>query len=37
VPFLLLVGCVALGLVIGTQIRSELPEDRLRRMAAARG
>jgi MFS family permease len=37
VPFLVLVGCVALGLVIGTQIRSELPEDRLRRMAAARG
>lgn len=37
VPFLVLVGCVAAGLVIGTQIRSELPEDRLRRMAAARG
>jgi MFS family permease len=37
VPFLVLLGCVALGLVIGTQIRSELPEDRLRRMAAARG
>ena len=36
-PFLVLLGCVALGLVIGTQIRSELPEDRLRRMAAARG
>jgi MFS family permease len=37
VPFLVLLGCVALGLVIGTQIRSELPEDRLRRLAAARG
>jgi MFS family permease len=35
VPFLVLLGCVALGLVIGTQIRSELPEERLRRMAAA--
>jgi len=35
VPFLILLGCVALGLVIGTQIRSELPEDRLKRMAAA--
>ncbi len=37
VPFLVLLGCVTLGLVIGTQIRSELPEERLRRMAAARG
>lgn len=35
VPFLILLGCVALGLVIGTQIRSELPEDRLKRLAAA--
>jgi len=35
VPFLVLLGCVALGLVIGTQIRSELPEDRLKRMTAA--
>jgi len=35
VPFLVLLGCVALGLVIGTQIRSELPEDRLKRQAAA--
>ena len=35
VPFLVLLACVALGLAIGTQIRSELPEDRLRRMAAA--
>jgi cyanate permease len=35
VPFLVLLGCVALGLAIGTQIRSELPEDRLRRIAAA--
>lgn len=35
VPFLVLLGCVALGLLIGTQIRSELPEDRLRRAAAA--
>ena len=33
VPFLVLLGCVALGLVIGTQIRSELPEDRLKRTA----
>jgi MFS family permease len=37
VPFLVLLGCVVGGLVIGTQIRSELPEDRQRRMAAARG
>ena len=35
VPFLVLLGCVALGLLIGTQIRSELPEDRLKRAAAA--
>lgn len=35
VPFLVLLACVALGLAIGTQIRSELPEDRLRRIAAA--
>jgi len=35
VPFLVLLGCVALGLAIGTQIRSELPEERLRRMATA--
>jgi len=35
VPFLVLLGCVALGLLIGTQIRSELPEDRLKRMTAA--
>jgi MFS family permease len=35
VPFLVLLGCVALGLLIGTQIRSELPEDRLKRMAPA--
>jgi MFS family permease len=34
VPFLVLLGCVTLGLVIGTQIRSELPEDRLKRMPA---
>jgi MFS family permease len=34
VAFLVLLGCVALGLVIGTQIRSELPEDRMKRMAA---
>jgi MFS family permease len=34
-PFLVLLGCVALGLVIGTQIRSELPEDRLRRLRAS--
>jgi MFS family permease len=34
VPFLVLLGCVALGLAIGTQIRSELPEDRLRRFTA---
>jgi MFS family permease len=35
VPFLVLLGCVALGLLIGTQIRSELPEDRLKRMSTA--
>jgi len=35
VPFLVLLGCVAAGLLIGTQIRSELPEDRLKRVAAA--
>jgi MFS family permease len=35
VPFLVLLACVALGLAIGTQIRSELPEERLRRMADA--
>jgi MFS family permease len=35
VPFLVLLGCVAVGLLIGTQIRSELPEDRLKRMAPA--
>ena len=35
VPFLVLLGCVALGLIIGTQIRSELPEDRIKRMTAA--
>jgi len=35
VPFLVLLGCVALGLLIGTQIRSELPEDRIKRMTAA--
>jgi MFS family permease len=35
VPFLVLLGCVVAGLVIGTQIRSELPEERLRRLAAA--
>jgi len=34
VPFLVLLGCVALGLLIGTQIRSELPEDRLKRLDA---
>ncbi len=34
VPFLVLLGCVAIGLAIGTQIKSELPEDRLRRLAA---
>jgi MFS family permease len=34
VPFLVLLACVALGLAIGTQIRSELPEDRLRRFTA---
>ncbi len=34
VPFLILLGCVALGLLIGTQIRSELPEERLARQAA---
>ena len=37
VPFLVLLGCVALGLVIGTQIRSELPEDRIKRLAVASG
>jgi len=37
VPFLVLLGCVAFGLVIGTQIRSELPEDRLARARAAGG
>jgi MFS family permease len=35
VPFLVLLGCVAAGLLIGTQIRSELPEDRLKRVTAA--
>ena len=35
VPFLVLLGCVTLGLLIGTQIRSELPEDRLKRITAA--
>ena len=35
VPFLVLLGCVTLGLLIGTQIRSELPEDRLKRVTAA--
>jgi MFS family permease len=35
VPFLVLLGCVAAGLLIGTQIRSELPEDRLKRVATA--
>ncbi len=37
VPFLVLLVCVVVGLVIGTQIRSELPEDRLKRMAVAGG
>lgn len=33
-PFLVLLGCVVAGLAIGTQITSELPEERLRRLAA---
>jgi MFS family permease len=37
VPFLVLLGCVLIGLVIGTQIRSELPEERLRRLGVAAG
>ncbi len=36
VPFLVLLGCVATGILIGTQIRSELPEDRLARLGEAR-
>lgn len=36
-PFLVILGCVVMGLVIGTQIKSELPEDRLKRLAAAAG
>jgi len=35
VPFLILLGCVAAGLLIGTQIKSELPEDRLKHLASA--
>jgi cyanate permease len=34
-PFLVLFAGIALGLVIGTQIRSELPEDRMLRAARA--
>jgi cyanate permease len=37
VPFMVLLVCVVVGLVIGTQIRSELPEDRLKRLAVAGG
>jgi len=34
-PFLVLLGCVALGLAVGTQIKSELPEDRIREPATS--
>ncbi len=37
VPFLVLLACVALALLIGTQIRSQTPEERLRAMAVRSG